>query len=276
MNRVCIRQSEIEGVGLIDASYANFAFRRHYHLEYHVGLIVGGAQRYHCRGASHQAAPGHLVFMPPDQLHDGQAMDGRGYQAKVFTLGARWLNRSLDELTGQKELEFKQHQVRDPELFRGLVATHSFLGSRQPATLTRDCVSLEMLEQLVSRHGRVRLRRSPKLGRRNLDEIRDYMMAHLDQSIRLADLAALCGLTEAGLTRAFKETTGLPPYAWLTRLRLEKAMQGLRQGAGVTQVAQSVGFYDQAHFSRMFKQRFGATPGQICAYAKGGRADDRL
>ncbi|WP_417347482.1 helix-turn-helix domain-containing protein [Ferrimonas sp.] len=263
MNRVCIRQSDIEGVGLIDASYGNFAFRRHYHLEFHIGLIVGGAQRYHCRGASHRAAPGQLVIMPPDQLHDGQAHDDGGYRTKVFTLGTPWLSRSLGELTHEQELGFLEHQVDDPALYRGLVMAHRILGDSHQANLTRDCLPLEMLEQLVSRHGSVRLRRSPRLGSRDLDEIRDYMMDNLDQPIRLADLAKQCGLTEVGLSRAFKSTTGLPPYAWLSRFRLEKAMEWLKAGRCVTQVAQSVGFYDQAHFSKVFKQQFGLTPGQV-------------
>ncbi|BDY04950.1 AraC family transcriptional regulator [Ferrimonas sp. YFM] len=263
MNRVCISQSSIEGVGLIDASYGNFAFRRHYHLEFHIGLIVGGAQRYHCRGASHRAAPGQLVMMPPDQLHDGQAQDEGGYRTRVFTLGTSWLSRSLGEMTGERELAFSEHQVDDPALYRGLVMAHRVLGDNQNPSLARDCLPLEMLEQLLSRHGSMRLRRTPKLGSRDLDEIRDYMMDNLDQPIRLADLAKLCGLTEAGLTRAFKSTTGLPPYAWLSRFRLEKAMAWLKGGRSVTAVAQAVGFYDQAHFSKVFKQQYGLTPGQV-------------
>lgn len=276
MNRVCIRQSSIAGVGLIDASYGNFAFRRHYHLELHIGLIVGGAQRYHCRGASHRASPGQLVIMPPDQLHDGQSHGDGGYRTKVFTLGTPWLSASLGEMTGQKELGFPQHQVDDPALYRGLIAAHRVLGEGHQATLTQDCLPLEMLEQLVSRHGSLQLRRSPRLGRRDLDEIRDYMMANLDQPIRLADLARLCDLTETGLSRAFKSTTGLPPYAWLCRFRLEKAMEWLREGRCVTQVAQSVGFYDQAHFSRVFKQQFGLSPGQVRGSAVREVDDDRL
>ncbi|WP_169308282.1 helix-turn-helix transcriptional regulator [Ferrimonas aestuarii] len=274
MNRVCIKQSAIDGVGLIDANYGNFAFRRHYHLEYHIGLIMGGTQRYHCKGSQHHASPGQLVIMPPDLIHDGQGVDNQGYATKVFTLSHQWLANSLGEITGQNELGFTQHLVDDPQLYRGLSHAHHLLTDAKQPALAHDCLPIEMIEQLVSRHGSMTPKRTATLGKRDLSEIRDYMLAHLDQPIRLADLCQLCELTETALTRTFKATTGLPPYAWLTRLRLEKAMEWLRTGRCVTSVAQLVGFYDQAHFSRIFKQQFGLTPGQVCGAHSGIRPSD--
>ena len=46
MDQITHIQSSLPGVRLIDAEYHRFAFPRHFHLEYHVGLLIQGQHRY--------------------------------------------------------------------------------------------------------------------------------------------------------------------------------------------------------------------------------------
>ena len=59
---------------------------------------------------------------------------------------------------------------------------------------------------------------------------------------------------------AFKKKTGMTPYAWLKRLRLERGKLLLARGLPVSEVALAVGFFDQSHFHHGFRQAFGLTP----------------
>jgi AraC-like DNA-binding protein len=53
----------------------------------------------------------------------------------------------------------------------------------------------------------------------------------------------------------------MTPHAWVVRLRLERACSLLSHSDRcLTQVAQEVGFYDQSHFNRAFRQAFGVSP----------------
>ena len=83
------------------------------------------------------------------------------------------------------------------------------------------------------------------------------------KKISLKDLAKLCRLSESQLLRQFKRSTGMTPYAWLARLRLEQALVLLKSGKLSTQVAYKVGFFDQAHFVNAFRQAYGISPTQI-------------
>jgi AraC-like DNA-binding protein len=67
------------------------------------------------------------------------------------------------------------------------------------------------------------------------------------------------------LARCFKKQLGLPPHAYLTQLRLQRARRLLAGGLGLAEAAAAVGFYDQSALSRHFKKIYGVTPGQ---YAK--------
>ncbi|WP_028112892.1 AraC family transcriptional regulator [Ferrimonas kyonanensis] len=262
MNRVSYHKTSIEDVSLIDAHYRRFAFERHFHLDYHLGLITEGEQRYYCRGSWHHAGPGQLVIMPPGETHDGQPQAEQGYRVKVFALGAEWVRNQ--SRSGNRHTLVCQ-QITDPGLYAQLSQCHHWLRQPELPQLAQDCLPREAINVLLERHGGGSVTPSVALGRRQLSEIRDYLMAHLDQRIRLEDLSHLCQLSPSQLLRQFKTLTGMTPYAWLARLRLEQGMALLRLGLPIAEVALQVGFYDQSHFAKAFKRQFLVAPSQLFA-----------
>ncbi|OJH40914.1 helix-turn-helix domain-containing protein [Cystobacter ferrugineus] len=85
----------------------------------------------------------------------------------------------------------------------------------------------------------------------------------LEQGITLDALAERAGLDKFHLCRAFREEVGMPPYAYLTHLRISRAMGLLTQGLTPLEVALRVGLYDQSQLNRHFKRVIGLTPGQF-------------
>lgn len=79
----------------------------------------------------------------------------------------------------------------------------------------------------------------------------------------LDDLARDEQISVAHLVRSFHQEAGLPPQAWLMQRRMSKARELLRQGMDISQVALSVGFADQAHFTKAFNRFNAMTPGRF-------------
>lgn len=106
------------------------------------------------------------------------------------------------------------------------------------------------LQQPDGRHpGFARLRR-----------VLDHMEAHYGETVRMQALAKLAGLSLSQLERQFHRVFHLTPQQWLTRLRIEAAMELLRGGDSIAAIGQACGFSDQSAFSRQFKISVGATP----------------
>ncbi|MEF3129654.1 AraC family transcriptional regulator [Rhizobium leguminosarum] len=62
--------------------------------------------------------------------------------------------------------------------------------------------------------------------------------------------------------RAFRETTGMTPYQWVLRERIDRARNLLRTSkTPLAEVAIACGFADQSHFTRVFAGIVGTTPG---------------
>ena len=93
---------------------------------------------------------------------------------------------------------------------------------------------------------------------RRIDELID---ARLDTHVSLGDLAALFGMSVFRFARLFKLATGIPPYQYVLRRRIERAKSMLRTSAStVADVALYCGFASQSHITDVFHRAVGTTP----------------
>jgi AraC family transcriptional regulator len=98
---------------------------------------------------------------------------------------------------------------------------------------------------------------APKVLMRAIERLR----SESDADVSLAALAAEAGLSRFHFCRAFKESTGMSPHAWLRQHRLEQSMQMLREAdVSVVAVAAALGYASQTAFAAAFKRLTGDTP----------------
>jgi AraC family transcriptional regulator len=97
-----------------------------------------------------------------------------------------------------------------------------------------------------------------------LGRVLDYIEAHLDQDISLADLSAVAGVSIPHLATLFRRTLGQPPHRYLVERRVLRARNLLLSGrTAIAEVAEQTGFADQSHMARWMKRRLGVTPVEV-------------
>lgn len=87
--------------------------------------------------------------------------------------------------------------------------------------------------------------------------------AQLATSIRLADAAAVAGLSPDRLRHIFVRHTGLPFRTYVLWLRLLRAVEAFSHGESLTNAAHQAGFADSAHLSRTFRRTFGVAAAEL-------------
>lgn len=98
---------------------------------------------------------------------------------------------------------------------------------------------------------------------KNIIEIaREYIQKEFwDPEISLEKTAMEIGLTTAYFSGLFKKETGEAFVEYLTRLRLEKAMQMLDETDDkIYEIAEKTGYSDAGYFSHVFKKKYGVSP----------------
>jgi AraC family transcriptional regulator len=110
-----------------------------------------------------------------------------------------------------------------------------------------------------------------------LKRVAEYVEGHLSKKITLSDLAAVAGLSRMHFASQFRIATGLRPHEYLLRQRIRRADELLRHTTmTIIEIAFSVGFQTQAHFTTVFKRIAGSTPAQWRnAYLVDGHASQR-
>jgi len=107
------------------------------------------------------------------------------------------------------------------------------------------------------------------LPQRQVSQVLDYIHDHLEQDIKLADLAALLDMSQFHFSHLFKQAIGTSPYQYLLQQRIERAKQLLKEsdpcGNGkpvrsIMEIALMCGFNSHSHLSKQFRQLTGITP----------------
>jgi AraC family transcriptional regulator len=102
---------------------------------------------------------------------------------------------------------------------------------------------------------------SNALPRHKLRLVAAYVADHMEEPIRVSQLAALVSVSPFHFSRQFRAATGLAPHQYVLQCRMQHAARMLAETqAPARSIAMEVGCADQSHFISVFRRSFGCTP----------------
>ena len=94
-----------------------------------------------------------------------------------------------------------------------------------------------------------------------IKEALNYIEQNFQNDISVESIASFCGLNRTYFGRIFKETVGKSPQQFLLSYRMSKAAELLKlTGLSISDIGNAVGYPNQLHFSRAFKNVYGLSP----------------
>ena len=100
-------------------------------------------------------------------------------------------------------------------------------------------------------------------GKRNLQDVKDYIDMHFTEKIMLDDLSERFFINKYYLTRIFREQFGMPISQYIMQLRITHAKRNLRfTTLSMEEIAVECGLEDANYFSRVFRKVEGVSPGE--------------
>ncbi|QFU23232.1 AraC family transcriptional regulator [Shewanella eurypsychrophilus] len=253
----------VPDIELSKASFQHFEFDQHIHLDYHIGVVTQGGQKYQHKGESYHLGKGCISTLNPDEAHNGQSVEDEGYQANVMSIPISYVNQITSELN-IKEQYFSSPLSWAPDLHQAFLHLHRNLISpyAKQEQLQIETSLMAFTTELFERYGSVKTlnHQQHALSYQQVVDIKSQFHDEMHNVFQLDDLAAATGLSKFQFLRQFKAATGMTPHAYLKRIRLEYAKKALIKGEPIIDIAQQVGFFDQSHLNKAFKKAFLITP----------------
>lgn len=254
-------------IELSRASFKQFEFDKHVHLDYHIGVVSSGCQQYTHKGSTYHLGPGLISTLNPDETHNGQSYTPEGYQVHVMSVPYHYVSQICTELN-QSEGFFHSPLIDNRHLYRAFLEFHMMLTQHQ-SNLSRLQIETGMLAfttELLLRHANVpdqTIDKNSALSQSQIKEVTAMFHDNPGQEFLLETLANSVGLSKFQFLRKFKQSIGMTPHAYLKRVRLEYAKKALAKGGNVADIAHRVGFFDQSHLNKAFKKAYLITPAQF-------------
>lgn len=96
-----------------------------------------------------------------------------------------------------------------------------------------------------------------------INSVLEYIHKHYNEKIELATFAKLCFCTESHFARLFKKYMGVSTMMYIHNVRINKAVELLKQGEAIPDVCEKVGYNNLNSFYKYFKQFTNDTPSSV-------------
>jgi AraC-like DNA-binding protein len=249
--------------GLVEVFHAHMTshvYPMHTHQAWTLLIVDDGIVSYdldrHQHGALHQI----VTLLPPQVPHNGRAATPAGFRKRVVYLDlpelpASFIGQAVDHPT-----------LSDPPLWHRIHELHQTLrrpGTEFEAESRLAFVAERLRGHLSQRAVPVAAGRQPDIAHR----LRDWIDDQFREKVTLRQASDTLHAHPAHLVRMFSREFGISPHQYVTGRRVDLARRLLLDGMTPSLAAAAVGFFDQSHLNRHFKQALGASP---ASYARSG------
>ncbi|NPV93373.1 MAG: AraC family transcriptional regulator [Firmicutes bacterium] len=260
------RLTDLPTVELFQGTDTTRSVSRHRHWFFSIGVIEKGNRVYYYRGKEHLAGRGDIKVICPGEVHASWPADQRGYTSRSVRLEAEYFNSLVAHITREDWplSSFFQTVIHDNELYRQVIKLYQVLAGNA-SRLEKETLLVDTLRLLISKHAPAEPAGAEDESLVPVRAISEYLDVNFGENISLLDLSRQFGVSPFHLVRQFTREIGIPPHRYQVQTRFVRALELLAAGNPVAAVAAETGFFDQSHFTRAFKKKFGVTPNQYRA-----------
>jgi len=260
------RRAEFNGFTLTETvRQPGLVLPRHYHAYTNLGLALRGAFVETIGERSCEVSPGSLILRPAGEMHANRygRIETRCLIIEIRPQRLEMIRQTSDIL--QRVAHLRSAAIRSlAQRLQG-----EFRLRDEASSLAIEAIILELLAQAMRQHSS----HLPATESRSLRDARDFIHARFCHPLGLSEIAEAAGVHPSHLAKMFRRHYRCTVGAYVRRLRLEYAAQELsRSDKTLSEIALAAGFYDQSHFTHVFKLHFGLTPSAYRAATQTGKA----
>jgi AraC-like DNA-binding protein len=248
-----------DGITLAKAGPAPHKYAVHSHEAYSIICLTGGSKLFsHC-GREQQVDAGQIAIANPGDHHGCGPLNGQPWSHRTWYLSEMAAMEVAGSLSASPRLQAPV--IASETVWAALVNAHKMAETGE--RLEAQSAAIDALSRLFDEFAL-----GEDLGGEtdvSTAQIRvagciDAFQRDPSRTPDLQELSASCAVSRVQVIRDFKLVLGVTPGVYFRNERLKLAKGLMRSGDGLADIAAHVGFADQSHFTRAFRDAFGVTP----------------
>jgi AraC-like DNA-binding protein len=231
--------------------------------EYQIVYITGGHGTFSTKRETFPVVPGSIFLLFPGEFHRYHPDPNVGWDEWWVGFRGQHPDRLCRDGIISPERPFLQVGLESRFLSR-FDQVFEVVFMAEPGYQARASAGILML--LAEIDGFVQRSRLPDRSAKIVEEAKFAMEERVYGSIDLDWLSRKIGVSASQLGITFKAYTGMSPYQYFIRTKMNKAKELLHgKDVCIKQIAYELGFDDQYYFSRLFKKKIGMSPSRWLA-----------
>lgn len=251
--------ASIKGITIRLSNFKQPSFKKHFHPFYSIGVIEAGEGSVLLNNQCFKLYKKASIFINPQEVHACNPVKDSNWSFKMFYIDNSLIEKtvSLAQFTLNDLPRFKKEKsfnIQDYNLIQNL---YQSLSSPESNLSSETTLFLTLAEFLNLKKSYRENQKDDKM----VKIIKDFLHENYQRKISLQELSSLTNKSIHYMCRTFSSATGLPPHSYQNQIQIEKAKTLLKnQKKPLCDIALEAGFYDQAHFSKKFKNFTGVSP----------------
>ncbi len=256
--------------------YSSYPTPWHYHPEYELVLVTESTGKRFIGDNITNFAPGNLAFIGPNLPHTYQ--NDEVYLKAKSKLRAKSIVIHFSEESLGKDFFSLPESQPIKNLFNKSVKGIDVIGQTNTTIskklheiihlsgLKRWFCLMEILVMLAESKELSSICKTSLIGNnekesKRLSVVMNWILQEYEKDIRIAEAAAMCGMSENAFSRFFSQRTRKTFSGYITELRLHKACKLLKENElSVTSICYDCGFNNVSNFNRQFLKEYKMSP----------------
>jgi AraC-like DNA-binding protein len=228
--------------------------------EFQLQYVTTGEGIFGIDGKTYAVKPGSILLVLPGQKH---------YYKPVYEIGwdEYWVgfNGSFFTKLVEEGILSRKHSYIEIGLHEAIITIFNQIFNevrvQQPLYQFKACTGILSLIAEISTHQR--RKEQPNNYQLIVEKAKYLMESNIYSAINLSSISEQIGISTSRLHEIFKTYTSMTPYQYYIHIKILRAESLLEEeNLSIKEVAYRMGFEDQYHFSRLFKNKTGIAPSE--------------
>jgi len=237
---------------------SNGLFKKHFHDTYTIGITHDGLFKSINSNATCLSYKNSVRIINPHEVHHG---DSKDWKYTNFYPSIQLVSSVYEDMFFEKKIViFHRHIIDEKYLYKLLYMLFNSIYNNGDDLLIQTN-TINALSYLINNY---------TSNIKNYDNYFDdkkvilnsieYINDSLSSNISLEDIAKQSSLSQYHFLRIFKKNIGLTPHQYILTQRINKAKNMIISGQSLINASNNVGFFDQSHFIKNFRNMYGYSP----------------